>query len=130
MKTKIQLFILFATVLAALSILAIHWIKQSDEKNEIDEVHELFSDIKSNIKSNTMLSFTSKSPTMRGIILFDYALLTAAPIVITDNNFEQDTILALDDIVNNKPNAYKDYTIIAKSFGNNFALQLMVKKNK
>lgn len=127
MRTKIQLIILFTAVFAAFTILTIHWVKQSNEENEVDEVHSLFSNIKDNINPNTKLSFTSKAPAMRGIILFDYALLAAAPIAITDNNFQQDTILALDDIMNNKPNAYKDYKILAHTFGNNFVLKLIVK---
>lgn len=128
MGKKLQLTILLICAITAIAIPTYNFIKLSSEKNEIDEISSLFSEISEVLSENTELSFTSSAKKSQKIILWDYALLSAAPTPITDNGFHKDTILAIDRIENASLKMYDDYEVIKKTVGNNFILHLLKKK--
>lgn len=106
----------------------IHWVKQSGQKSNIDEIGELVDVIKEDIPSSTKLSYTSKEKGNFNIMLYNYALLTMAPIVITDENFNNDTIVAIDIVEKLSKDMYPGYRIIKRRRNENFIVHLMVKK--
>ncbi len=128
MTRTLQLSLLLLLSVASITVPVYHWIGQSTDKNEADEVADLIGQISTYITPESKFSFTSNEEKIQGIVLYDYALLAAAPAVIPDNNFQHDTIIAINSHQNSKPNMYSGYQIIAKAYSNQFALQLLVKK--
>lgn len=128
MKNRISFVLLIIVVISALSIPIGYWIIQNNQKNEVDEINDLIVKVTKDIPAGTKLSFTSTNKNLTGIVFFDYALLNLAPIVVTDSNFENDTIIAIDKTQNYVTNSYKDYTLISKARDFNYIVQLLVKK--
>lgn len=115
-------------VIIAVGLPVQHWMAQSKAQSEADDVANLIGQISHYITPQSKFSFTSNEEQIRGIVLYDYALLAMAPAVIPDNGFGNDTIIAISSHQKTQANMYNDYNVIAKAYGNEFSLQLLVKK--
>ena len=124
---KLQIEILIILVAATVTIPITFWISKSAKEHSIDEITELYSQIRSNVKPGTKLKFRTRETEPLKSLLFGSSIIAITPEIL-ERDVEQDTILAVDLLEHSSALMYKEYEVIAKTYGNNYMLHLLIKK--